>query len=1233
MPYAKEIALAHRGGKFEYNAFLEISEMLKDPNLMSKTPYQYFAKALGKGRFPNNSKHAPAFLRALKGSDEEKAYAKSLLLQLSNDASGPLTQRMEKMHLKRLHEIREKDIAEKTRLSTSSAAKTVTEIANLNTRIERITDTKTENWVIERASVELIQQLDNLEIRKFDLAKKANATHYKLQLLLDQEPPKQSEIQRVRDELTKIDDEIEALSQELSPLRKEWIDYLTRTTSRYSALQYFSKRAGFDINKTTDLKVWLMDMATGQKDVNPKILKMTGVEADPKTGESKKVLKEIKISRLLFENEKEEMEAYSPGEIVVEYYDDDGKLTKSGYQNFLHLVDAFEAYEEIHTLAELNEAVAEENGFRDLKVGQEFKRKVLVDSQPIGSKGDRNYKEVSFKIQAIDEAKGEIILDQTVTKIPKELMGSTVPPALRFDRKQQKFSYGEFASLLRRKPPNTESEMSLDELQEALGKQKVKREKEAMDLVHGESPEIVDRFQKIGGAKFGSVTIPKAGETSKVFYLDDNGKRQAGIMRREIDENGKETLVIEPDEHAENKADTEKLMQMGMPMKMAARAAGLQTRKGTPPWTKRTRKLGAVAAMDAVNKGSIINRSAEPAPVPSGPSDPVTTLPVSPVEESPTPPTPPVPGAADDYSKEVLPYNDVHKVGDLATPETSFAKSLWAKTRFLSGSDIFEMGKVMLEYYNRRFERRQKDRYSSVGTDLPFFAPEMKRINQASETEAVNQFKEAFDQKGVFEIQGRLVDTTNRDEMKATFITLAEKGQIRWDDIGMWENLNQFVQVVDSSKMIPIPTNGNPYTQLSETDKRTGFDYLKGAVDSLWGEGQYDDWYSGNKSKYQSNARSFYEEGKELEGVDGGHTKRLGELLRQHKTGQYVNPQEYEGLILHSIEMGKSSMQAKIYYMVEGVAVKNEDGRTILPPDRIAHINSEMLPRFPILEYMTARFKRQNGAAPMRPTTADYLEWATLFDEGHPGDPSRFSPGAAVDRFMWQFVIPSDPTRTRINKAIRNGENLDHDDMFAYLPPATEEVLTDACKATSGSKKFLTIEGYANVFPGFSQYMRSLAENDKRERLSEAIRSYVRFESIMTDRYEKGQDKYQRMSQDTLNAKRGTVCTPGRPPAVFIKQMNDMVKEIIEAYNDPELNSIADIMYQDAELADKRKQDEINKALKDFSKVFKRVIKTDKGAKMLQITQATNLEGMPEGLSDAETAARKAAFTSANDLG
>lgn len=1233
MPYAKEIALAHRGGNFEYNAFLEISEMLKDPNLMSKTPYQYFAKAIGKGRFPNNSKHAPAFLRALKGSDEEKDYAKSVLLQLSNDASGPLTQRMEKMHLKRLHEIREKDIAEKTRLSTSSAAKTVTEIANLNTRIERITDTKTENWVMERASVELIQQLDNLEIRKCELAQKANATHYKLQHLLDQEPPNQSEIKRFRDELAKIDDEIEALSKELEPLQKEWVDYLTRTVSRYRALQYFSKRAGFDINKTTDLKVWLMDIATGQKDVRPKTLKMTGVEADPETGETKKVLKEIKISRLLFENEKVETEAYSPGELVIEYYDDNGKLTQSGYQNFLHLVDAFEAYEEIHTLAELNEAIAEENGFKDLKVGQEFKKKVLVDSQPIGSKKERRYEEVSFKIQEIDEAKGEIVLDKTVTKIPKELLASTVPPSLYFDRKQQKFSYGEFASLLRRKPPSTESEMGIDELQEALGKQNIKRQKEAMDLMQGESPEIVDRFQKIGGAKFGSVTIPKAGATSKVYYLDDNGDRQAGIMRREIDENGKETLVIEPDEDAQNNTDMVKLMQMGAPIEMATRMAGLQTKKGTPAWTKKTRRLGAVAAMDAVNKGSIIDRTPESPAVPSGPTDPIAAFTASPVEGAPATPPPQAPAPSDDYSKEVLPYNDVHKVGGLDTPETSFAKSLWSKTRFLSGSDIFEMGKVMLEYYNRRFERRQKDRYSSIGTDLPFFAPEMKRINQATETEAVNQFKEAFDQKGVFEIQGRLVDTTNRDEMKATFITLADKGQIRWDDIAMWKNLNQFVQVIDSSKMIPIPANGDPYTQLSETDKRTGFDFLKGAIDSLWGEGQYNEWYSGSKSKYQSNARGYYEEGKELEGIDGGHTKRLGELLRQHKEGQYVDPQEYEGLILHSIEMGKSSMQAKIYYMVEGVAVKNEDGRTILPPDRIAHINSEMLPRFPILEYMTSRFKRKDGEALMRPTTADYLEWATMFDEGHPGDPSRFSPGAAVDRFMWQYVIPSDPTRTRINKAIRNGENLDHDDMYAYLPPATEEVLTDACKATSGSKKFLTIEGYANVFPGFSQYMRSLAETNKRERLSEAIRSYVRFESIMTNRFEKGQDKYQRMTSDALNAKRGTVCTPGRPPAVFIQGMNAMVKEIIEAYDDPALNQIADMMYQEAEKSDKRKQDQITKSLEDFGEVFKRVIKTDKGVKMIQIAQAANLEGMPDSISDAEKASRMRAFTSENDLG
>ena len=578
------------------------------------------------------------------------------------------------------------------------------------------------------------------------------------------------------------------------------------------------------------------------------------------------------------------------------------------------------------------------------------------------------------------------------------------------------------------------------------------------------------------------------------------------------------------------------------------------------------------------------------------------------------------------YNKEALPYNVVHKVGGFKVKEINFIKTYWDNTRFFSCDDIWQMGKAMWEYYERRFERRQKERYSKVGEEIPFWSPEMRRVNQASENEQVNQFKESYEQKGIFEIEERLWSTRNKDEMKAALTVLAEKGHIRWDNIALWKNLNRFV---DPRYAIPIPASGDPYTRLGERNKddRTGMDFLKPAIDSLWGEGQYNEWYSSCKSHSQSHAKGYYEEGKELEGVDGGHGLRMETLLRQHKMGIFVDPHEYEGLILHSIEAGKSQMQEKIYFMIEGVTAQNPHGHTILPFERIAHINSEMLARFPILEYICADVPRPpDGKDKYRFTLDDYKSWAKMFDMGNP---MNCKPTRAVNDFMWRYIIPSDETQNRINKALRNGENLDHDDMFAYLPPATEEVITDACTATTGRKKFLTIEGYANVIPGFSQYMRSLAETDNRNKLREAIKSYVRFESIMTNRYDKGDTIYQRLKYSVLNS---PTIVSDEPPQAFMDQMNPAIKKIIAAYNDPELNQLADLMYINTpnfkiDKGEQEVQKKVEWALEHFGEVFDKVVKSDNGEKMTRIIEGANFTGMPRFMSSAEKDKRKAMYT------
>jgi hypothetical protein len=429
---------------------------------------------------------------------------------------------------------------------------------------------------------------------------------------------------------------------------------------------------------------------------------------------------------------------------------------------------------------------------------------------------------------------------------------------------------------------------------------------------------------------------------------------------------------------------------------------------------------------------------------------------------------------------------------------------------------------------------------------------------------------------------------------------------MRWDDIAMWGNVNRFA---GPNKAIPIPANGDPYTQVSETTPKRGMDYLEGAIDSIWGTGTYNGWYSKNKSAYISGAKQYYEEGNELEGLDGGHARVLAMLLAKHKKGGFVEAHEYEGLILHAIDRGKMNMEEKLYYMVEGVTAKNPKGATMLSFDRIAHINSEMLPKFPILEYLTAAVKRPDGKT-HKFTLDDYKQWAEWFDGGNP---MNVKPTKTVTDFLWKYVLSSDETRIRINKDLRDGKNIDHEDAVYLVPPATEQIVTDTCRQIA-SNKALSSVGYANVFPGFGHYIRAMAENSNYQRLGEAIKSYVRFESIMTDKYEKGDKSYHRIDSSQLNS--GTVVTPNKPPSVFIKELNTAVQKVIAAYPDPELQRVAEIIYNREPPGDiaipseKKKQTDLDYAYEKFGEIFSKAIKTDNGEKMKNIIEASHLSGM-----------------------
>lgn len=1287
--FGKEVADQFRALKIKGEVFKEIREnVIRDPGKMQKDKYKWFMKALGAGKFTKRSENALGFLKSLESSSpKERERAEEIIKNLAKESTGQLTEPREERLMIELANLGQEDLAKDTLTETSVETQAITQMADVSKSIDQLTKTEDNNWQTEKAPESLVREYERLLQKRHPLAQEASKKYDELkQAKLDKKLDK-ALIDKLQEEIIQLNKKIDKLTKEIEPHREALRAYFTRNGLRFRALNNFFKRAGIDVKTAERIKLWFINL-TNNAELNEQKanLKLMGIKVDPGTGKALKEETTIEITGLFFDDEKTANDPESPGTLHIQYKNEKGEECESSFRNFIDIINTYEAYEEVDSVDELNKRLIEESGYKELAAGQEYTAKTVV---ALDEDGKKQYATVSFEIEEIDTKKHTVRLKNTVKKTPKECLPDSVHDGLYFDRLAKEFNFGEFIKFVKQR--NFKRKVGIEETPELCQKANESLVEECAEFVKGHSEQAKREFVEIGGLETGTLNVPGAGQKQEVIFLDNNGLKYWGTLSRKAEQNGEGFYLEEiPEKTYNTRFNEDDLKAAGVPSSIIATHWGkflpgknaesktITSQKLDPhelaallkagritnaPKTKLTQeKFGTwevVKDPDAVAAMSVADKHAH------GPNTATGGGVHDEVEEH-------AHDAAHDQgaghghedhgheegehghdehghdehghdehahghgdhgpkgNAEALPFDQINKVGGMEQKEVSFLRSLWTNTRFLSMGDLWTMGKTMYEYYDRRFERNQKDKFARVGEEIPYFAPEMRRVIEATEHEAVHQFQEAFNYKGVFEIRARARATRNKDELKATLVVLSEKGELRWDDIELWKSINRWCK---SEFYIPIPGNGDPYTKISETDSRTGLDFMKDALDSIWGEGTYNGWYQKNKSSFSSNAKGYYEEGSELEGVPGGHAKRLAHLLKLHKQGHYVNPHEYEGLILHSIENGKSNMITKFYYMMEGVAAVNGSGETILPFDRIAHINSSMLTKFPILEYITAEVPRgPDGKKAHKFTLDDYKGWVNIFDEGHPEDPIRCKPKKTVDEFLWKYVISSDQTLDRINKVARNMETLDHDDMYAYVPPLDEVNITNVCGTSTGNKKYLTVEGYANVIPGFSQFMRSLSENGKKEQLKQAIKSYVRFEGIVMNRYSKAADKARdnlvRFGTRTLNS---PTIVSDTVPQTYMNQLNAAVQEVVAAYRDPLLNEMAAKIYA-PEVRDvstpegKKEQEAKNLAFEEFGKEFDRVVKKDNGAKMIAIMSQKQLIGMPELLTDEEKAKRKQSF-------
>lgn len=536
-----------------------------------------------------------------------------------------------------------------------------------------------------------------------------------------------------------------------------------------------------------------------------------------------------------------------------------------------------------------------------------------------------------------------------------------------------------------------------------------------------------------------------------------------------------------------------------------------------------------------------------------------------------------------DTKKEVKEWNisaaeaHAHRV-DARTKEvgtlTSRLSDLWWSTQILSLRDLWDMIKETVEFVKRKHTRRSKGRYGEVGSRIPGqLGVEFDRARQATMDEEVNKYKEPMKQWGVDKIKRILYKTNSRDEAKACILTLVDKGEMRWDDHRFWETMNRIVlrhTLRGKELHIPPPSEMPP--------GQSGEDLVIKAIDAVWGQSMGSEWFMQNTSKYNSNKHGFEFKFKQLEndpkGI-GGPKGELTAMLKAWKSGEYVNPQDYEAMIDGAIKFGKMGAEDKMFFIIAGLVARQgeakgkTDGETLLHMDRAGELNTVHLNAFPLMDFFTQEYvvdytqiesdtSKPNYGKPGKRRKLQLRDYERFKNTYFPDDFDNDKAGAQFSRFMWEVMLLADSVRTRISKGIRNAENMDHDDAHLYIPPTTPGEIDGLTTGPTGQKKYFTNAGYCNAYPGFNQYILSLAyayeeeddeskKNEKVIALRDAVSAFIRFDAILDNRFLKKEGDH-RARLDRRHYERGCVVDEDVKLEVHQKQIRNLVMEISKAY-------------------------------------------------------------------------------------
>ena len=435
-------------------------------------------------------------------------------------------------------------------------------------------------------------------------------------------------------------------------------------------------------------------------------------------------------------------------------------------------------------------------------------------------------------------------------------------------------------------------------------------------------------------------------------------------------------------------------------------------------------------------------------------------------------------------------------------------RAIFHDFNFVSIMDVVRMFKQGWEDLNRYWTRRGDSKQASLGyaitklipKDTPYVGrlqDEFLRRDRDSETKEVNEWKEKFDDFSSYYLLRMLGQVRNKDQAKAIFMLLTDRGRMEWSNEKMWDTLNAL-----SNFSMPIHACRN--------DDVLRDKWLRKLISDIWGgQDLYTTWRQANDGAVKSGKEKFTAMVDQLSNIQGGLERELINQLvlwEDKRTGRGastdLNPHLYEEILDYSMRNGKMTMEGKLFYLVRGVAVG------LLSIDRLRTMAGEtsgILSRYPWLDY----FYKKNNTLPEVEALNERLE--------EPGKPFDYGPKTTL--WLHLEVMRVESTRERISKAISGvrAENLDHEDVPTLVSQADWTNIDRMTGMVSGTREKLSPEAVRNSYTGFGTKFKALArlvqmeednvaqftDRDMHE-AAKAIVAYIHMDNIFTRNASKG---------------------------------------------------------------------------------------------------------------------------------